>query len=73
MRSLAYIVMSLILAVPAEADSNSRRDRQLECEKIKQEIREIQSKMRSGYTRAQGEKLEERLRKLRALRAKACR
>ena len=73
MRALAFVVIVVTLALPAAADSNSRRDRQLECEKIKQEIREIQSKMRSGYTRAQGEKFEARLRKLRALRAKACR
>jgi len=59
-----------LLAQPVDAD---RRDRALECEKIKQEIRTIHSKMRSGYTRAQGEKLEARLRKLRLLRAKACR
>ena len=71
MRSTILIVVAAVLALPAAADS--RRDRLLECEKIKQEIREIQSKMRSGYTRAQGEKFEARLRKLRALRAKACR
>ena len=71
MRALAFVIIAGMLALPSAADS--RRDRQLECEKIKQEIREIQSKMRSGYTRAQGEKLEARLRKLRALRAKACR
>ena len=71
MRAFALAVITVFLALPSAADS--RRDRQLECEKIKQEIREIQSKMRSGYTRAQGEKLEARLRKLRALRAKACR
>jgi hypothetical protein len=44
-----------------------------ECEKIKQKIRYIQSKMRAGYTRAQGEKMEAELRRLRSLRAKACR
>jgi len=45
---------------------------ELKCEEIKQEIRHIQSKMRAGYTRAQGEKMEAELRKLRALRKKAC-
>ena len=45
---------------------------ELKCEEIKQEIRYIQSKMRAGYTRAQGEKMEAQLRKLRALRKKAC-
>jgi hypothetical protein len=48
-------------------------DRALECEKVKQEIRYIQSKMRAGYSRAEGERMERRLRKLRALRRKACR
>ena len=71
MRSTILILVAALLTLPAAADS--RRDRQLECERIKQDIREIRSKMRSGYTRAQGEKLEARLRKLRALRAKACR
>ena len=46
---------------------------QARCEKTKQQIRLVQSKMRAGYTRAQGEKLEARLRKLRAERAKYCR
>ena len=44
-----------------------------ECDKTKQKIRAIQSKMRSGYTRAQGEKMEAQLRKLRIKRKKACR
>lgn len=46
---------------------------ELKCEEIKQKIGYIQSKMRAGYTRAQGEKMEAELRRLRALRAKACR
>ena len=44
-----------------------------ECDKTKQKIRQIQSKMRQGYTRKQGEKMEEGLRKLRAIRSKQCR
>jgi hypothetical protein len=48
-------------------------DRAFECEKIKQKIAEIRSRMRAGYTRAQGERMEAELRRLRALRAKACR
>ncbi len=70
MRSLKILAVSIALCPSAMADE---RDRELRCEEIKQEIREIHSKMRAGYTRAQGEKLEARLRKLRALRAKACR
>ena len=71
MRRTTIALIAIMLAWPAAADS--RRDRQLACEEIKQEIKEIQSRMRSGYTRAQGEKLAAKLRKLRALRAKACR
>jgi hypothetical protein len=48
-------------------------DAKAECTKVKQKIRYIQSKMRAGYTRAQGEKMEAQLRKLLTLRKKACR
>jgi len=44
-----------------------------ECAEVKQKIRTIEAKMRSGYTRAQGERYESRLRELRARRHKACR
>lgn len=44
-----------------------------ECEATKQRIKKIQSKMRLGYSRAQGERLEAELRRLRALRSKKCR
>jgi hypothetical protein len=43
------------------------------CEETKQKIEKIQSKMRQGYSRAQGEKMEAELRKLRAIRSKRCR
>lgn len=69
MRVMTFILL-LVLAVPV---SGNDTDRELKCEEIKQDIREIQSKMRAGYTRAQGEKLRAKLRKLRALRSKACR
>jgi hypothetical protein len=52
----------------AQAQSDQEK-----CAKTEQQIRLVQSKMRAGYTRAQGEKLEARLRKLRAERARACR
>ena len=44
-----------------------------ECEATKQKIRKIQSTMRQGYTRKQGEKMEAKLRMLRAIRSKKCR
>lgn len=64
------LVAALMLGALASANDT---DRKLRCEEIKQDIREIQSRMRAGYTRAQGEKLRAKLRKLRALRFKACR
>ena len=69
---MRVIVFATILMIvpPAMGDAP---DRELRCEEIKQEIRTIQSKMRAGYSRAQGEKLRARLRTLRALRSKACR
>ena len=71
MRLKIWVVILLICLSPASWAGD--RDRDLECEKIKQDIREVQARMRAGYTRAQGEKLRAKLRKLRALRAKACR
>ena len=63
-----------ILALTWSATSASEdRDRELRCEEIRQRIDYLYAKMRSGYTRAQGEKMEAELRKLRALRRKACR
>lgn len=43
------------------------------CEKVKQQIREIEARMRNGYTAAQGIRLEARLRKLKDKRYKLCR
>jgi len=43
------------------------------CEETRQKIDKIQAKMRQGYTRAQGEKMEAELRSLRAIRSKRCR
>lgn len=60
----------LILSAPTAPQS---ADEALRCEVIKQKIRLVQSKMRAGYTRAEGEKMEAELRRLRALRSKACR
>ena len=45
----------------------------LACEEVKQDIRDIESRMRSGYSRAQGEKYEAKLRKLKAKRSEVCR
>jgi hypothetical protein len=43
------------------------------CEKVKQQIRAIEARMRDGYSAAQGIRLDERLRKLKEKRYKLCR
>jgi len=67
---IALTIIVACLAVPGFAHDQSDKTR---CKKTEQQIRSVQSKMRAGYTRAQGEKLEARLRKLRADRTKYCR
>jgi hypothetical protein len=71
MRQLLVLLLATALAAP-DGLARSRAD-EAACAEVKQEIREIESKMRSGYTRAQGEKYEARLRKLKAKRRKLCR
>ena len=68
---IAFAVMFLYLAVPVGL-AHDQSD-ETKCKKTDQQIRLVQSKMRAGYTLAQGEKLEARLRKLRAERNKYCR
>lgn len=70
MRSIMTICLLLVLASGSSAHEPDSRD---ECARVKQKIRQIQSRMRAGYTRAEGERMEDRLRKLRAVRAKVCR
>ena len=43
------------------------------CAEVKAKISNIESKMRSGYTRVQGERYEDKLRVLKARRSKLCR
>ena len=43
------------------------------CSKVKADIREVEAKMRSGYTVSQGNRYESRLRKLRDKRRRICR
>jgi hypothetical protein len=64
------LVFALLLATGADA---SRKSDAAACAEIKEKIRTIESRMRAGYTRAQGERYEERLRELRAKRRELCR
>jgi len=68
MRILLTIVLSLLLTSnPAHEVADKA-----ECTEIKEKIRHIHSRMRSGYTRAQGERMEAQLRKLREQRRAKC-
>lgn len=69
MKVLAWTLIFALLAAPAaEADKQT----EAACAEVKEKIRNIESRMRSGYTRAQGERYNEKLRELKAKRAKLC-
>ena len=70
MRWIAMLMLVLLISARSPA---AGKERELRCEEIRQRIDFLHAKMRAGYTRAQGEKMEAELRKLRALRRKACR
>ena len=58
--------------VSAQSDAKPDRDA-LACEEVKQAIREIEARMRAGYSRSQGERYEAKLRKLKRKRSHLCR
>lgn len=69
LRVFNALVMASVFVAPAPAalpDSDA-------CERIKQQIRRVESRMRAGYTAAEGRRLEERLRELKTRRSKLCR
>ncbi len=69
--SLPALLIGIALATGQvmAADRNDER----QCREVKAKIRLVQSKMRAGYTRAKGEKLQSELRRLRVLRKAKCR
>ncbi len=67
---VGMLLLAFLCVATAEAGS---KQEEAACAEVKEKIRTIQSKMRSGYTRAQGEKYEQRLRELRVKRYKLCR
>lgn len=69
MRLLLIIALSVLLTAGSFAHEVSDK---VVCAETKAKIRHIQSRMRSGYTRAQGERMEAQLRKLRERRKKKC-
>ena len=64
------VLALLLVALQAHAKRDCDK---LACVAVKQEIREIESRMRAGYSRAQGEKYEARLRELKGKRSRLCR
>ncbi len=70
MRILTVITLCLLFIRPVSSHEYCSK---AECEKTKQKIEKIHSKMRQGYTRKQGEKMKADLRMLRAIRSKQCR
>ena len=70
--SRAWFTALAFLMIAAQAGAKPDCDA-LACDEVKQAIREIESRMRAGYSRSQGEKYEARLRKLKRKRSKLCR
>jgi hypothetical protein len=69
-----HCALALVLAFGLAGDGYTHNDKtERECEKTRQKIAKIESKMRAGYTASQGIKMDDELRRLRKLRAKQCR
>ncbi len=71
MRSV-LIILSLAMLSPAASYAHNDCAK-AKCEETRQKIEKVQARMRQGYTRAKGEKMEAELRSLRAIRSKRCR
>ena len=65
-------LMLLLVLAAMQADADSKDDKAA-CDKVKQQIRSIQARMRNGYSAAQGIRYEERLRELKQKRYELCR
>ena len=70
MRILTVITLCLLFIRPVSSHEYYSK---AECEKTRQKIEQIHSKMRQGYPRKQGEKMKADLRMFRAIRSKQCR
>jgi len=71
MKTQTWTLIFVLLAAPS-AGAASDKD-EVACAEVKEKIRNIESRMRAGYTRAQGERYNEKLRVLKAKRSKVCR
>jgi hypothetical protein len=70
MRALTLLIFALLWLSHPLLAGETRED---ECKAVKEEIRRIQARMRSGYNAAQGVKLNAKLLELRERRLKVCR
>lgn len=70
MKPVVIGLCALLCASTASGHDACRKD---SCAKVKQQIRNLESKMRSGYSARQGERWSAKLRELRRKRAKTCR
>lgn len=70
MRIAVVIFVMLVPALAATASPKSDKER---CQEVKERIREIEARMRIGYSASQGIRLEARLRKLKDERYRLCR
>lgn len=71
MKLLTWTVIALVLCQSAAYSKDDCA--KAACAEVKTKISNIESKMRSGYSRAQGERYEEKLRVLKARRSRLCR
>jgi len=71
MKFIAWMLLATMLCSGATYAGDKRKE--AECAVVKEKIRNIESRMRAGYTRAQGERYNEKLRELKTKRYKLCR
>ncbi len=69
---LQWTALLVLLMLAPQAGARPDCDK-LACDEVKQSIREIEARMRAGYSRSQGERFDARLRKLKRKRSKLCR
>lgn len=67
-----FVIFALTFLLPTGTTAHEDVDK-AQCAAVKKKIRHIRSRMRAGYTRAQGERMESQLRKLKKDRRLKCR
>lgn len=72
MNSQLALLAVVLLASTTVGGANPKTDKQ-QCQEVKAKIRQIEAKMRNGYTASQGIRLDAQLRKLKDKRYLICR